>query len=65
MNIIVNLDEIPCPYASVIYSSKSKETDIRCFANDKHPMELLSISNEVRTLDHIPKCDRTNCPKKI
>lgn len=65
MNIIANLDEVTCPYASTIYSSKSKETEVRCFANDKYPMGLLSISNKVRTIDHIPKCDRTNCPKKV
>lgn len=65
MKIIVDLDEVPCPYASAIYSSKSKETEVRCFANDKRPMGLLSISNDVRTIAHIPKCDRTNCPKKI
>lgn len=65
MKIIVDLDEVSCPYASGKYSWKSKETEIRCFANDKQPMGLLSISDKVRTLDHIPKCDRTNCPKKV
>lgn len=65
MKIIVDLEEVTCPYSSLIYSPKSKETEVRCFANDKQPMGLLSISSEVRNIDHIPKCDRANCPKKV
>lgn len=59
MKIIIDLDEVPCPYAAIMAS------DVRCLADNKHPMGLLSISSRVRTLDHLPKCDKTTCPKKV